>query len=347
VSPLRTRLADLAAALGRDVEGDGEVEIRGVAPLDRAGPGDLAFVRTERYAAQLAATRASAVILPPGVDAGGRPAIRSPQPGLDFARAVRRLLPEATPPAGVHPTAWVAPDARVDASASIGPHCAIGAHSRVGPRSVLHAGVALYADVEVGADCLLHAGCVLRERTRLGDRVILQPGVLLGGDGFGYAPDGSGGLEKIPQVGRVWIGDDVEIGAGSTVDRGALGDTRIGARVKIDNLVQVAHNCEIGDDVVIVAQAGLAGSTIVERGAMIMAQAGVAGHLRLGERAFVGPQAGVHKDVPAHTRVLGSPQRPERSFHRLMAALGRLPDLLRRVRAIERRLGMRGGESDT
>lgn len=335
------RLADLAAALGRDVEGDGSVEIRGFAPLESAGPGDLVFVRSERWAEPLAASRAGAVIAPPGVDCGGRPAIRSPQPGLDFARAVRHLLAEEPAPPGVHATAQVAPDARIDASASIGPHCAIGPDCDVGPRARLHANVTLYAGVRLGADCVLHAGCVLREATRLGDRVILQPGVVLGGDGFGYAPDGEGGLEKIPQLGRVVVGDDVEIGAGSTVDRGALGDTRIGSRVKIDNLVQIAHNCEIGDDAVIVAQAGLAGSTVVGRGAMIMGQAGLAGHLSVGERAFVGPQAGVHKDVPAGTRVFGHPQRPERTFHRMIAALTQLPDVIRRVRAIERHLGLR------
>lgn len=335
------RLAELAAALGRPVEGDAEVRIAGVASLEAAGPSDLSFVRAGAFAARLAASRAGAVIVPPGVDPAGRAAIRSPNPGLDFARAARRLHPTAPPPRGVHATACVAPDAKIDPSASVGPACVVGSGCSIGARSVLVANVTLYDRVAVGADCTLHAACVLGERTRLGDRVILHPGVVLGGDGFGYVPDADGGFEKAPQIGGVVVGDDVEIGANTTVDRGTLGDTSIGDSVKIDNLVQIGHNCTIGDKVIIVGQAGLAGSTTVERGAIIMAQAGAAGHLTIGAGAFVGPQSGVHKDVPAGVKVLGSPQREERLFHRLMAALVRLPDLLRRVRAIEKHLGLR------
>jgi UDP-3-O-[3-hydroxymyristoyl] glucosamine N-acyltransferase len=304
-------------------------------------------VRSDRFARLLATTKAGAVIVPPGVDTGGRPAIRSPHPGLDFARAARRLVPETPAPAGVHPSAQVAADARVEETASVGPNCVVGAGSTIGPRAVFHANVTLYDGVAVGADCVVHAGCVLCAGTVLGDRVVLQPGVVLGGDGFGYVANEDGGLEKSPQIGRVVVEDDVEIGANTTIDRGALGETRIGRGTKIDNLVQVAHNCTIGEAVIVVGQAGLAGSTTVERGAMIMAQAGSAGHLTIGERAYVGPQAGVHKDVPPRTRVMGTPQREHRTWGRLMAALTRLPDLLRRVRAIERQLGLRGEKADT
>lgn len=335
---VRLRAADLAAFLGRTLEGDGRIWIEGAAALESAGPGDLAFVRSARYARLLADTRAGAVIAPPGLDAGSRPVIRSPDPARDFARALRRLHPESAPAPGTHESASVAADAAVDPSASIGPGVRIGPRSRVGPRSVLHANSVLYEDVTIGSDCTLHAGCVLREGTSLGDRVVLQPCVVLGGDGFGYVMAGDGSPEKVRQIGRVVIEDDVEIGAHTAVDRGTLGETRVGRGAKIDNLVQVAHNCRIGEGVILVAQAGLAGSTAVGRGAIVMAQAGAAGHLTIGERAFVGPQAGVHKDVPPGTRVLGSPQRSERTYHRLMAALTRLPELLRRVRALERRL---------
>jgi UDP-3-O-[3-hydroxymyristoyl] glucosamine N-acyltransferase len=281
------------------------------------------------------------------MDTGGRPTIRSTNPGLDFARAARRIAPEDRPAPGVHPTSSIANGARVDPTASIGPACAVGSGSSVGPRSVLAANVTLYADVRVGADCTLHAGCVLREGTVIGDRVILHAGVVLGADGFGYVRDTDGRYEKAPQVGRVVLEDDVEVGANTTIDRGTLGDTAIGRGVKIDNLVQIGHNCDLGENVIIVGQAGLAGSTVVERGAIIMAQAGTAGHLTVGEGAFVGPQSGVHKNVGAGVRVLGSPQREERLFHRLMASLTRLPDLIRRIRAIEQRLGLRDRARDS
>lgn len=338
--PAPIRLAALAEALGRSVEGDADVE--GVAALESAGPGDLVYVRSERYARRLAATQAAAVIAPPGVDTGGLPAIRSPDPRLDFARAVRRLMPAEVPRCGVHAAAYVDPDARVDETACVGPGCVVGARASIGPRSVLHPNVSVYADVTVGADCVIHAGSVLREATVLGDRVRLQPGVVLGGDGFGFAKDEEGKFEAVPQIGRVVVEDDVEIGANSAIDRGALGDTRIGRGTKIDNLVQVAHNCEVGEDVLIVAQAGLAGSVTVESGALLLAQAGVSDHVRIGERAYVGPQSGVTGDVEPGARVLGTPHEDLALTRRIWAAWRRLPDLLVRLRAIERRLGMRG-----
>jgi len=339
-------VGDLARELGCDLEGDPEVSIDGVASLEEAGQRDLSFVRSDEYAIPLRSSLAGAIIAPHGIDGGGRPVIRSLHPGLDFARATRRLIPESLPPPGISLGAWVSKDASVDETASIGPGCAVAAGASIGPGSVLHANVTLYEDVQLGADCVIHAGCVLREQTVLGDRVILQPGVVLGGDGFAYL-SGEEGIEKVPQVGRVVVEDDVEIGSNSTVDRGALGDTRIGRAAKIDNLVQIAHNCVIGDEVIIIAQAGLSGSTIVERGAIVMAQAGVVGHLKIGEGAVVGPKAGVHKDVAAHTRVLGSPQRDASLQRRIVAALPRLPELLRRVRRLEKKsAGPEGGAKD-
>jgi len=335
------RLAALAEALGRSVEGDADVEIEGVADLERAGPGDLVYVGSEHYAKRLAATRAAAVIAPPGLDTGGLPAIRSPNPRLDFARAVRRLVPAELPPRGVHAAAHIEPGARVDETACVGPGCVVGAHASIGAGSVLHPNVTVYAGVTVGADCVIHAGSVLREGTVLGDRVVLQPGVVLGGDGFGYARNEEGRFEAVPQIGRVVVEDDVEIGANSAIDRGALGDTRIGRGTKIDNLVQVAHNCEVGEDVLIVAQAGLAGSVMVERGALLLAQAGVADHVRIGERAYVGPQTGVTCDVEAGARVLGTPHEDLVLTRRIWVAWRRLPDLLARLRALERKLGVR------
>jgi UDP-3-O-[3-hydroxymyristoyl] glucosamine N-acyltransferase len=346
VTDSRVRISDLAARLELEVEGDPDAWIAGVAPLDEAGPEDLSFVRSAAWAEGLAASRAAAVIAPPDLPVSGRPVLRSPDPGRDFYRAARLLLPEAAPAPGVDASARVEASAQVDASARVGPGCCIGAGARVGPRTLLHAGVTLYPGVRVGADCVLHSGVVVAAASQLGDRVRLAPGVVIGAEGFGYVGGEDGGLEAVYNVGRVIIEDDVDVGANTTIDRGTLGDTRIGRGTKIDNLVQIAHNCRIGERVVIVAQAGIAGSTIVESGSVVMAQAGIAGHLRIGPHAFVGPQTGVHRDVPAGQRVLGSPQRPDRTFHREMAAVSYLPGLLRRVRALERRLVADGEDGE-
>ncbi len=340
------QLGELARRLGREVRGDAGVALHGAASLESAGPGDLSFVRSRRWARFVESTRAGALIVPAGVDPAGRPAIVSPDPGLDFARAVAWLVPERPPRPGVHPGAQVDPTAEIDPAASVGPGCVVGPRSRVGPGSVLYCNVTLYEDVSVGADCRLHAAAVLREGTRLGDRVILQPGVVLGGDGFGYAFAEDGSLEKVPQIGVVVIEDDVEIGANTTVDRATLGETRIRRGAKIDNLVQIAHNCDVGEGAVLVSQSGLAGSTRVGARAMLMAQSGAAGHLAIGERAFVGARAGLHKDVAPGARVWGAPQMEERAWHRAMAALARLPEALRRLRALEKRVGLRADEPD-
>jgi len=334
------RLLDLGERLGREVRGDGGVELRGVAPLESAGPGDLSFVRSARWARLLQTTGAGAVVAPEGVDAGDRAVLLSPNPGLDFARAVALLLPAPRPPAGVHPRAFVADDAEVHPEAAVGPLASVGPRSRVGRGSVVHAGAVLYEDVEIGEDCVVHAGCVVREGTRLGDRVVLQPGSVLGGDGFGYAFDEAGRLEKVPQVGRVVVEDDVEIGALTSVDRATLGETRIRRGAKLDNLVMIAHNCDVGEGTVVVAQSGVAGSTRLGNGVMMMAQSGVAGHLTIGDRAFVATRAGINRDVESGARVYGAPPMEERRWHRAMLALARLPEALRRLRAVERRLGI-------
>jgi UDP-3-O-[3-hydroxymyristoyl] glucosamine N-acyltransferase len=329
------RLADLARVLGLEVEGDSDVLLSGVAPVAEAQPGDLTFLRSPAFAEALAASRASAVVTLPDLDVGGRPALRSDDPSRDFYRAAALLVPEPRPAAGVHASVFVAPGATIHETAAIGPGCCVGAGARIGARSVLHGGVVLGDGVRVGEDCELHANVVLRAASVLGDRVTLQPGVVIGGEGFGYVGDGEGGLRRVHNIGSVSVGDDVEVGANATIDRGTLGDTRIGRGCKIDNLVQIGHNCVLGEHVVVIAQVGIAGSTRIGDRTVIMGQAGLAGHLEIGAGAFIGPMTGVHKNLSPGERVLGAPQRSERAFHKEMAALKRLPELLRRVRRLE------------
>jgi UDP-3-O-[3-hydroxymyristoyl] glucosamine N-acyltransferase len=339
------RLDELAERLGgRAVEGVAATRVRGVAALDEGGPEDLGFLRSARHAAALEASRIGALIAPPGLAVGGRPVIRSLSPSLDIARAARLLAPERRPAPGVHPRAVVDPSAQVHPEASVGACAVVGARSRVGPRSVLHANVTLYSDVEVGADCELHAGVVLREGTRLGERVILQPGVVLGGDGFGYEFDEQGGFEKVPQLGIVVLEDDVEVGANTTVDRARFGETRIGRGVKLDNLVQIAHNVKVGEGSAVVAQSGIAGSTVIGKRVFFMAQSGAANGLQVGDGSFIGVRGGVIQDLPAGSRVWGMPAVAERTWHRAMLTLYKLPELARRVRRLERRVGGGAGE---
>lgn len=338
------RLAELAERLGRPLLDGGETRVRGAAPLEAAGPDELSYVTSERYAELLARSRAGAVLVPEGIDPAGRPAIRSPDPRLDYARAVEVLHPSRRPPAGVDASARLGAGAQVDPSASVGPGAVVGERARVGPRSVLHPRVVLYPDVRVGADCVLHAGCVLREGTEVGDRVVLQPNVVLGGDGFGYQPDEQQRWVHVPHRGRVVLEDDVEIGAGTTVDRATHGETRIRRGAKLDNLVQIGHNCDVGEDALIVAQSGLGGSVTVGRRALLMARTGVADHREIGAGAFTGARAGIAGDVAPGQRVWGTPEMEERTWHRAMVALKRLPEALKRLRRIERRLGMDGDE---
>jgi UDP-3-O-[3-hydroxymyristoyl] glucosamine N-acyltransferase len=335
-------VAELAEYLGRDWEGDGDRVISNAAALEEAGPGDLVFVRSKRFSLALAESRAGAVILPDDLDPGPIPAIRSPNPALDFARAVARLCPAATLPAGIASGAEISSAAQIDPTAAVGGGVVVGEGCVIGPRSIIHAGSVLYPNVKLGEDCLIHARVVLREDTLVGDRVVIQPGAVIGGDGFGFVPDESGLLHKIPQIGRVVIEDDVEIGANTTVDRATLAETRIRRGAKIDNLVQIAHNCDIGEDVVIAAQSGISGSTHLGRGAIVMAQVGVAGHLKIGPRAFLGARAGLHKDVAEGEQMFGTPQMEGRKWHRAMAALARLPEALQRLRKLERHLGLKG-----
>ena len=330
-------LAELARLVGGDLEGDPTLEIRGFASLESAGPGDLSFVASGRHLAGALASSAAALIAPPGLEIGGRPAIRVTQPYAAIAAVLRVFFPEPVVAPGVHPTAHVADSARISPAATV------SAFAVVADRSVVEAGAVLHPHVFVGPDCqvgegsVLHPHVVLRERVTVGRRVIVHPGSVLGADGFGYVFDGRG-HQKIPQVGGVVVEDDVEIGANVTVDRATLGETVIGRGTKIDNLVQIGHNTVVGEGSIIVAQTGIAGSCRIGRGVVVGGQVGIADHVTVGDGAQIGSQSGLHRDVPAGAGMIGTPALPGEDGLRTLAAIGRLPDLLRDVRALRRRM---------
>jgi len=343
-SPERVRLtlAALADAVGGRCEGDPAAVLTGAAGLEEAGPAEATFVEAERLLQRAAAGRAGAVILPEGLALPGRNVIRAANPRLAFALALAAFHPALPPPPGVHPAAIVDPGAAVDPTASVGAFCWVGPGARIGPRAVLHPFCYVGAGADVGAGALLHPMVTVRERVRLGERCIVHSGAVLGSDGFGYVFDG-GAHRKIPQVGTVEIGPDVEIGAGTTIDRATTGVTRVGAGAKIDNLVQVGHNVEIGEHAVIVAQVGIGGSSSVGAGAVLAGQVGVGDHATIGAGARVGGRSSVIRSVPAGAAVAGMGPLPYAEWLRSQAVFDRLPALRRQVADLERRLAAAEG----
>ncbi len=338
MTPVRPRpLGELARLVGGELAGDPGTSIRGLAPLDRAEPGDLSFVTGPRHRAAAIQSRASAFLAPPDLPLPGRAVIRVAEPLVAVARLLRVFHPEPSPPAGIHPTAVVAESARVARDAAVMAYVVVGPESVVASGAVLHPHVVLGPRCRVGEGSVLHAHVVLREDVDVGQRVTIHAGAVLGADGFGYVFDGTR-HQKIPQVGRVVIEDDVEIGANVAIDRATLGDTVIGHGTKIDNLVQIGHNTLVGADSIIVAQTGISGSCRIGSRVVLAGQVGVADHVTVGDDARVGAQSGLHRDVPPGTQVLGTPALPAGEARRTMAALPRLPELVRTVRAIERRL---------
>lgn len=330
-------LGQLAELLGGHAEGESGFILSGVAGLPEAGPRDVTFVEGSRQLPAAAAGFAGALLLPAGLELPGRNLIRVDQPRLAFAGALALFHPVPHPPRGVHPSAVVESSAEVDATATVAAFCYIGAGARIGARAVLHSHVHVGAGVAIGADALLHPGAIVLERVTLGERVIVNSGAVIGSDGFGYVFDGRA-HRKIPQVGTVEIGDDVEIGAGTTVDRATTGTTRIGRGTKIDNLVQIGHNVCIGEQAIIVAQVGISGSVTVGDGAVLAGQAGVADHAVVGAGARVGAQAGVIKHVEAGATVAGFGPQLHRDFLKSQAVFEQLPHLRRRLVEVEKRL---------
>jgi UDP-3-O-[3-hydroxymyristoyl] glucosamine N-acyltransferase len=323
--------AEVAALVGGVVEGDGAVRLVGVAGLEEAGPEHLSFLANRRYARLAAETRAGAVLVGPTDRAAGRTVIRCPDPYLAFARALERFHPAGRPAPGIHPLAVVEGDA---AGATVGAFAYVGADAVVGAGSVLMPGAYVGAGARVGRECRLMPGSCVMDGCVVGDRTWLNPGAVVGAEGFGFVPTGAG-LVKIPQTGRAVVGDDVELGANSCVDRAAMGDTTVGSGTKIDNLVQVGHAAEIGPNCTMVAYSGVAGSTRVGAGTVLAARATVLGHLEIGAGTQVGAMSMVTADTEPGERRSGIPAIPHARWLRLATSLPDLPELLARVRALE------------
>ena len=325
-------LEQVAAHLGATLVGDGSAEVTGIAGIEQAGPGQITFVSNRKYAGLARTTRAAAVLVAPDFQPLTIPTLRVADPYLAYARAIELFYTPPAYPPQIHPTAVIAPSASIGPRAYIGPYVVIGEDVTVGDDCILHPHVVLYAGTVIGDRFVAHAHAVVREHCRLGDDVILQNGAIIGGDGFGFARTPAG-WHKILQSGSAVLEDAVEIQANACVDRASIGETRIKRGAKVDNLVQVGHGSVVGEDTLLCAQVGLAGSTEVGRNVILAGQVGVAGHCRIGDGAIATAQAGIPNDVAAGKTVSGTPAIDNRQWLKAVALFNRLPDLLRGLRA--------------
>jgi len=332
------KLITIAEALGRRVEGNGEIEISGLAGMEHAGPAQLTFLANPKYAHKVKNTKAGAILAHapiPGLDIAF---VVTEDPYLDFARALALFYQAPRPAPGIHPLAYVAPTATVGENCSIGPFVSVGDRARIGRNAVLHPHVAIYEGADIGDDFLAHSHSAVREFCRVGHRVILQNGVVVGGDGFGFAKRADGTHFKIVQSGVTVIEDDVEIQSLTAVDRATVGETRVKRGAKIDNLVQIGHACTVGEDNIICAQTGLAGSTVLERNVLLAGQVGSSGHLTVHEGAIVYAQSGIGGDVAPGGRISGSPAFAASDWLRAITAFPKLPELLRTIRELKKKI---------
>ena len=331
------KLGELAARLGCALEGNADCEIQGVAGIEKARAGEVTFLSNPKYARELTRTLASAVFVDEGAKIEREPglpalaALRSRNPYYDFARAIELFVAPATYPPGIHPTAVVAKSAKIGEGAHVGPYCFVDEGAEIGRRAVLHSFVTIYRNARIGDDFLAHSQSVVREGCTIGNRVILQNGVVIGGDGFGFAKRSDGHWHKIMQNAPVVIEDDVEIQANACIDRATVGETRVRRGAKIDDLVLVGHACEVGEDSILCGQVGLAGSTTVGKRVILAGQVGSAGHLEIGDGAIATAQSGLYTDAPPGTMWSGTPAMETKLHRRVFAALKRLPEIHRKL----------------
>jgi len=332
------KLSEIAKKINCRMVADSDIDILGVAGIDDAGSGDLTFVSNRKYVTHIRNTKASAIILASDIPAVAIPSLRTDDPYMAFAKAVELFYSPPRPEPGIHPTAVVAKDAKLGPGASIGAYSVIGNGCVIGSDVVIHPNVVIYDHVRIGNDVVLHSLAVIREFCQIGNRVIIQNGAIIGSDGFGFAPSKDGSYYKIPQSGRVILEDDVEIGANTTVDRAAVGNTIIRKGTKLDNLIQIGHGSEVGQNCVLAAQVGLAGSTHLGNRIQVGGQVGFAGHTHVGDNAIITAQSGTSHDVEPGAVVSGSPAFSNMDWLRSVAAFPKLPNAMRRLRQLEKEI---------
>jgi len=332
------KLGDIATALGCELVGDAKIDIRGVAGMEHASPGELTFLANPKYAHKVKDTRASAILTAEAMRNVPIASLVSTNPYLDFARALELFYKPPKPLPGIHALASVAKSARIGDGASVGPFAVVGENVTIGRNAVVHPHVVIYEGAQIGDDFLAHSHAVVREFCKIGHRVILQNGVVIGGDGFGFAKRADGTHYKIVQSGPAVIEDDVEIQSLTSIDRATVGETRVKRGAKIDSLVQVGHACVVGEDNIICAQTGLAGSSVLERNVLLAGQVGISGHLTIHDNAVVYAQSGVGGDVAAGARISGSPAFAANEWLRAITAFPKLPELVKLVRELRKRV---------
>lgn len=342
---MKKLLGELADVLGGMVVGDADVAVSGVADIHDAGEGDIVFAESDRHLSAAQKSGASAIIAYLGAPNSGKPMIRVKNPRFSFARVLEMFTPAKRRTEGIHPECEIDPTASIGDNPSIGRGVCIGQNSSIGKNVLIHPFVFIGDNVSIGDDCELYPMVCVYDRVVLGDRVVVHCGSVIGSDGFGYTPS-EGRHYKIPHIGRVIVGDDVEIGANTTIDRGRTGDTAIGRGTKIDNLVQIAHNVTVGEDCVIAAQVGISGSVKVGDGAILTGQAGIKDHVSIGRGAIICGRGGVIGDISDGDFVSGYPARPHKDQMKIYAAEQRLPALLREVRELEKRIAELEGRKE-